>query len=219
MLLNLLRNTLRQRPKSLRWRNLKDKKAEKDLYTIENMVHILRWFCGTESNCSAIFQGFGRMLAFDAFVGAPDRHALNWGLVRSVKDRDSDLEFARLFDTARGLFRELSDEVLSERVVRATDDSYLKKYAENSAPIFGIGTSKKISHFDLIEYALMTYPKELASPICKFLKVIQVRNIEIMLQRRFRRIISQTRIQCIARLLDYRFKRLCTIRDQIEASS
>ncbi len=53
--------------------NLEDRQAEQNFYTVYNMVEVLKWFCRNDEERASIFDGFARMLAFDALVGAPDR--------------------------------------------------------------------------------------------------------------------------------------------------
>ena len=56
---------------------LSDRKRENDFYTVPNMLEILTSLYPTHHK--SLEEGFFRMLAFDAFVGAPDRHGMNWG--------------------------------------------------------------------------------------------------------------------------------------------
>lgn len=49
------------------------------------------------------------MLLFDAIVGNNDRHFFNWGVLRHLKDKHVP-KFSPIYDTARGLFWNFSDE-------------------------------------------------------------------------------------------------------------
>ena len=110
--------------------NLSDKKQEALFYTIENICLILDALYS--SNCESLKAGFFKMIAFDAFVGAPDRHAMNWGVLIPAGGQAGLVTYAPVFDTARGLFREISDEHLKERVERNGKHSFISTYAKKS---------------------------------------------------------------------------------------
>lgn len=97
-------------------------------------------------------EGFFRMLAFDAFIGAPDRHGMNWGVLGPVDGNARPIRFSPIFDTARGLFREYSDEHLIEQVKRQGRKGFLEKYANRSRPIFSSGREKEDNHFSLVRW-------------------------------------------------------------------
>lgn len=56
---------------------LQEKSAEQEFYTIDNVLTILKSLYPDRAR--SLEEGYAKMLAFDAFVGAPDRHAMNWG--------------------------------------------------------------------------------------------------------------------------------------------
>jgi len=93
------------------------------------------------------------MLAFDAFIGAPDRHTMNWGVLESFDL--GDVHFAPIFDTARGLFREHSDKHLLEKEQSQGKEKFLEKYANKSQPVVSTGHhEKQTNHFELIKWIL-----------------------------------------------------------------
>jgi hypothetical protein len=197
--------------------NLRDKRSEQTFYTIHNMVEVLKWFSRSEAELGDISDGFARMLAFDAFVGAPDRHALNWGVVVSLSDPTRPRRFAPLFDTARGLFREHSDAKLAEIVALGRQDDHVRSYAEKSRPVFGAtGVTPggaRCNHFELVECALRELPDELGRSMARFVKAIHLPHIEYMIRRRFRRLVTPLRISFILGLLRYRYSRLKVLVD------
>ena len=72
--------------------DLKDKRAEKEFYTIENILTIFEsLFPG---NYTSLKQGLFKMLAFDAIVGAPDRHAMNWGVLAPLTLKSEPVRFS-----------------------------------------------------------------------------------------------------------------------------
>ena len=84
--------------------NLRDNAAERSFYTIEFLVEVLKKRAGSDENAVAMVEAFGRKLAFDALVGAQDRHAENWGIVEHIGNPTEGRHFAPIFDTSRGLF-------------------------------------------------------------------------------------------------------------------
>jgi hypothetical protein len=192
--------------------NLRDKGSEQTFYTIHNMVEVLSWFCRSDGERSEIFDGFARMLAFDALVGAPDRHALNWGVVASLRDPERPRRFAPLFDTARGLFREHTDDRLQEIAAAGRQEAHIRNYAEKSRPVFGTGgvasDGPRCNHFELVECALRERPDEIGRSMARFVNAVPLSLVEVMIQRRFRRVITPLRISFILGLLRYRYDRL-----------
>ena len=186
--------------------DLKDKSAEHNFYTIDNIMMILGSLFPTEID--DLRKEFFKMIAFDAFIGAPDRHAMNWGVLASLKSEEESVRYAPIFDTARGLFRECSDVDLLNKERNQGRIQFLVKYAERSQPIFGTGRSQSENHFSLVNWISTHCRPEDRNAMCTVFDRVDVSAIETMLQRRFRRIITQVRIGFIRDLLSLRIGRL-----------
>ena len=186
--------------------DLKDRSAEKRLYTVDNILSILKsLFPG---DFTSLREGFFKMLAFDAFIGAPDRHGMNWGVLTPLATHSLPIRFAPVFDTARGLFREISDDDLLEREERQGRRQFLANYAEGSYPILGTGQPEKQNHFSLIRWIVDNGCSEDYKAMRKVFDAVDICSIEHMLQRNFRRIITQYRIEFIRDLLLLRIQRI-----------
>ena len=186
--------------------DLKDRSAEKRLYTVANVLSILKsLFPG---DFTSLKEGFFKMLAFDAFIGAPDRHGMNWGVLTPLATHSLPIRFAPVFDTARGLFREISDDDLLEREERQGRRQFLANYAEGSYPILGTGQPEKQNHFSLIKWTIDNGCSEDYEAMRKVFDAVDICSIEHMLQRNFRRIITQYRIEFIRDLLLLRIQRI-----------
>jgi len=148
------------------------------------------------------------MIAFDAFIGAPDRHAMNWGVLASLKSEEEPVQYAPIFDTARGLFREVSDFDLLDKEKKQGRIQFLKKYAERSRPIFSTGRAQPENHFSLVNWISTHCEPEDRSAMCTVFDSVDIPDIEMMLQRKFRRIITQVRIGFTRDLLSLRIDRL-----------
>ena len=186
--------------------DLQKKSAEHEFYTVENMLTILESLY--PDTAQSLEEGFAKMLAFDAFIGAPDRHAMNWGVLISSEENSSPVRFTPLFDTARGLFREVSDDDLRKKIALQGEERFIENYANRSYPIFGVGDGRRRNHFALIAWIMEHHAGRLGRPIRQLLRAVHLPAIERLLQRRFRRIITPLRIGCIMKLLAFRIKHL-----------
>ena len=94
-----------------------------------------------------ILQEFVRLIAFDAIVGNNDRHFYNWGVITHVAG-DRPPRFSPVYDTARALFWNVTEDGLSEQEHRFED--FLRKYVLGSYPKTGWDRCKSLNHFDLV---------------------------------------------------------------------
>ena len=186
--------------------NLSDKKQEALFYTIENMCLILDTLYPNYSKQLKI--DFFKMIAFDAFVGAPDRHAMNWGVLIPARGQTGMVTYAPIFDTARGLFREISDNHLRQRVERIGRYSFITTYANRSKPIFSTAENQNHNHFTLMEWIFLNCSQNEKDAIVSVLTAADLERIERMIQRNFRRIATQFRINLILDLLHFRIETL-----------
>ncbi len=185
---------------------LSDPNREHDFYTVPNILEILASLYPDDHK--TLEDGFFGMLAFDAFIGAPDRHAMNWGVLSPVDGNKGPIRFSPIFDTARGLFREISDEDLINQAERHGRGGFLERYAERSRPIFSSGREQKDNHFSLIRWISDELPERHWKTIRRVFNAVRIPDIERMLQRRFSSIFTQDRIGFIGDLLAFRIDRL-----------
>ena len=185
---------------------LNDRRAEERLYTIENILTILEALYPDEF--PSLKSGFFKMLAFDALIGAPDRHAMNWGVLAPVGRTSGPVRFSPIFDTARGLFREHSDEDLNKKSRNQGRIRFLEAYANKSRPIFSTGRIEQDNHFSLVKWVADSDREACMQTMGKVFNAVDLVAIERMLQLKFRRIITQDRIGFILDLLRIRIERL-----------
>jgi hypothetical protein len=101
-----------------------------------------------------ILNDFVRMLFFDAIVGNNDRHYYNWAVITDKREREKPI-FSPIFDTARGLFWNDSDEKIVERTInKAQLDVYLNKYIKKSMPKTGFEGVKNPNHIVLVRHLI-----------------------------------------------------------------
>ena len=147
------------------------------------------------------------MLAFDAFIGAPDRHGMNWGVLAPLVN-SRPVRFSPIYDTARGLFCEYSDADMIKKAKQQGRECFLENYANRSRSIFSTGKAQPDDHFSLVKWISIEYPNTCRNTMCRVFNAVDLQSIKRMLQRRVRRIITQDRIGFIQDLLALRIKRL-----------
>ncbi len=185
---------------------LSDRKSEHEFYTVPNILLILDSLYPNDKQM--LEESFFRVLAFDSFIGAHDRHAMNWGILSPVDENLVPIRFSPIFDTARGLFWDFSDEDMAYQVKHQGRKGFLERYAEKSRPIISSGRGEEDNHFSLMKWISTEFPDTHKGTICRVFNEVRMSAIERMLQRKFRRIITQYRIGFIMDLLALRIDRL-----------
>ncbi len=101
-----------------------------------------------------------RMISFDAIVGNNDRHFYNWGVIDTLKKTTKLPTFAPIFDSARGLLWNESDEQIIHTIKTQKQGSKkLENYILNACPRISTVENTKANHFELIEF-LKSYSRE-----------------------------------------------------------
>jgi hypothetical protein len=151
---------------------------------------------------------FARMMAFDALVGANDRHAQNWGVIKNAR-RIGPLRFAPVFDTARGLFWNSSEARLLKWDEAARRQQEIERYARHSLPLIGFETAQRPNHFDVIAH--MVRDSRFRTPILHVLRAYDPAETSHLLHVEFRRILSRRRLEYIDGLLRLRHATLIEV--------
>lgn len=132
------------------------KPQEWKFYTVDLIAGVLEEMGTTEENRRKLTDSFARMMAFDALVGANDRHPRNWGLVYNAIS-PVEFRFSPVFDTSRGLFWNRSDKQLENADIVGNRQGLIESYSEGSKPLVTMekaGESGHPNHFDVIEYMM-----------------------------------------------------------------
>lgn len=180
-------------------------------YTVDLVDEVLREG-RPAADADRLRAAFARMLAHDALVGANDRHPQNWGVIESAVDKTQPPQFAPIFDTARGLFWNFSDEQLREKdQSAATRRAFVESYARRSVSLIGCHKPKQPNHFELIEHMLGQGNKYRAA-IVQVVRAFWPDDVARMLHQEFRRLMSRRRLTFIDELLRHRhasLRRVC----------
>ena len=97
-----------------------------------------------------IMADFVRLLGFDALVGNNDRHYFNWGVITQVMGSRAP-RFAPIYDTARALFWNTTEEKLADVEAQKRVAPFLTKYVDLCMPKTGWDGLKGLNHFALVE--------------------------------------------------------------------
>lgn len=131
-----------------------DKTTAREFFTFEFICDALDKIF--KSHSFELKTEFVRMLVFDCLIGNNDRHFYNWGVIANTHRNVKMPIFAPLYDSARGLFWNLSDDNIRHfhSLLAQTNSRKIEKYSNLSEPRISIEGNKNANHFDLIEYII-----------------------------------------------------------------
>lgn len=187
---------------------LDDPNQERQFYSIETIVEVLRFIGRDESERTRLVTDFGKMVVFDAFVGVQDRHAQNWGIIECTVDPRRPLRMAPLYDTARGLFVSHAEEKLAEIDTKEKRGWAIARYAEGSKPIFGCRRAPTVNHFQLVEHMVNDMPAHFLRSARQIVGSIDLEKIVRQLESIYARVVTERRLRLVEELLRYRHRRM-----------
>lgn len=182
-------------------------RREREEYTFQAVEEVLEdWF---PEQAEQLKHDFVALLGFDAFVGNNDRHPMNWGLIVPVAGKGR-IRFAPIFDSARGLFWNQSEEKTA-RMLR--DQNQLKAYIKRSQPQIGWDgwpEEAPFNHFTLMSLVVSNRP-DLVPALRRFAAPDLVARCEEAIEREFSTILSGQRRRLIVRCLRLRSEELASL--------
>ncbi len=160
------------------------------------------------NDCHQIFEDFIKMILFDGLVGNNDRHSYNWGVITSVK-KNHKVSFAPIYDTARGLHWNISEENV-KRILQSEQKNgsnpQIEKYVVNSRPKIGWEGEGTLSHFELLR---RIYETETGISKQNFVTFVEQCNLEeclCVIDNEFGGLFSFARKELIKKTLTLRFQ-------------
>lgn len=154
-----------------------------------------------------IIDSFVKLLVFDAIVGNNDRHFYNWGVVKYIKNNKRPY-FSPVFDTARGLFWNESEEKVVGRVKQSGQlGGYLNKYINNSFPKIGWEGESNLNHIELVN-RIRQLDKRYAVIIDELLDKDNEKQVIDMIHSKFKGLLGAERLILISKCLALRFELL-----------
>lgn len=149
-----------------------------------------------------------KLVIFDALVGNNDRHFFNWGVIRSINGSFQPY-FSPVYDTARGLFWNYSEEKLTDIVeINKTEESSIRKYCKESRPKIGWEDEKNLNHFLLFEKIYTNEFHISATEIKKMFSSFVLERMLSEVRQNFRSLMTENRVSMICKCLEYRFNEL-----------
>lgn len=179
---------------------VQEERLETELFTFSVLCTAVRAVFPDQAE--AILNEFVRMIGFDAIVGNQDRHLYNWGVVVHAEGRRPP-RFSPIFDTARGLFWNTSDQGL----VKYRSDQSLATYVQRGCPLIGVDGTTEPNHFDLVDH-VASCSEEYRSVLVELCGRQHLDRALGVLDSDFDRLLSKDRREAIGRCLDMRFRRV-----------
>ncbi|MCB0704044.1 MAG: HipA domain-containing protein [Saprospiraceae bacterium] len=164
--------------------------------------------CVFPENSKEIMESFVKLLIFDALVGNNDRHFYNWGVITDIYGKVLP-RFSPIYDTARGLFWNYSEEKVQKFVSldKTIDFDHLNKYIDKSMPKTGWESLKNPNHIELISSIASQYP-EFKNLVPEIIRDENLLKIKDLLTLEFKHLLSFQRYKLIETCLESRFLRL-----------
>lgn len=179
------------------------KKQSREIFTFQVVEEAIQ--SRFPDDASALMTGFVRLLAFDAIVGNNDRHYYNWGVITQVAG-DRRPQFAPIFDTARALFWNMTEEKLEDVERRKQLDSFMNKYVEDCQPKTGWDDLRTANHFALIREIAARRPQ--MCPVLEALPLdLVINHGHELLKGEFAGLFSERRSRFVLSCLQKRIQR------------
>lgn len=191
-------------------KEVEQNKMERSLFTFQEAEKAI---CSNfENNSELILKEFVKMLIFDALIGNNDRHFYNWGVIVDLRGKRSP-RFSPIFDTARGFFWNDSEQKL-EKVLTEKNriDTFMDSYVKKSQPKTSWDNTE-VNHIKLVELLNEHYP-HLVEHAKSLFDPIHLENIEKLLEKDFKSLLTPQRIKLIQKCLTLRFSILSNIINQ-----
>ena len=161
-------------------------------------------------NHQIIFNNYVKLLLFDALVGNNDRHFYNWGVIETKdKNNKKEYNFSPIYDTARGMFWNITELNLQ----KYREKERLEKYIKDCQAKTSYSGKKKENHFELIKN-IFKNKETFNIEISLFNNIINDENLDKinkMLDKRYKPLLSDLRFKLIKICLQKRFEKIVTI--------
>jgi hypothetical protein len=183
------------------------RKSARELFTFEFICKAIEQVF--PSNHETIILDLIRMVTFDALVGNNDRHFYNWGVIDTLKKTRKPAKFAPLYDSARGLLWNWSNETIVNAFQRYKDGvgKTIPKYIDEAAPRISIEGDSQVNHFQLISF-IKGLNKDYAGIVNELATISLEKRVLAMLEREFWPFFSFERCFLTAEILKIRFERI-----------
>lgn len=186
-----------------------DKLTSRQLFTFEFIKDSIRSVF--PEYFENIFLELVKMVSFDAIVGNNDRHFYNWGVIDTKKKTSKIPTFAPIYDSARGLLWNYSDENIKNLLkTHSQGAKKIEKYITDASPRISIESNTQANHFELIDF-IKRYDNEYKELINRMASTTNEMKVLEMLNKEFRHYFIPERFEAITFVLKTRFNKIKNI--------
>lgn len=147
-----------------------------------------------------------KLITFDALVGNNDRHFYNWGIIDTKKKTSKLPTFAPVYDSARGLLWNVSDENIKNFLhSHRQGGKKVVNYIARASPRISIEGNTEANHFQLIDF-VRRYNKEYDEIVSNLASVDNEEKVLKMVSDEFFPFFIQERAELVTIILKERFK-------------
>ena len=124
----------------------KESNERSEYYTVSNIKKTL------DEIDKSLFQGFIRIMVFDALIGEQDRHEENWGII----EKNGKYSISPLYDNGDSLLREFKNKDTLKKFQNSKKDfdAYINR---SKTLIYKEDKKKRYKHFELIDFLNKNY--------------------------------------------------------------
>jgi hypothetical protein len=174
-----------------------------ELLTFDVVIKAIKTVFSDEVVNGPIIKGLVDMLLFDSIVGNNDRHFFNGGVLRSLTDTDVPC-FSPIYDSARGLFWNYSDQKIVNLYVNNRVEAEVQKYHKQTSPKIGWEGDKNINHIAVVTRLLENGYLQIEQSKMVFSSE-NLEKFKYLMKTEFKDLFLQQRKDLILRFLEYRF--------------
>lgn len=151
-----------------------------------------------------IMQELIKLLLFDALVGNNDRHFYNWAVIQPLTAGEA--RFSPIYDTARGLFWNDSDQNLEKWSRPNLMQSHVEKYSKASKPKLGWVGVNNITHFQMVDKIWQTEFYITQEEMRGLFSETVIAKMRHVIETEFSQLFTSLRRDFIIKCLEYRYK-------------
>jgi hypothetical protein len=182
-----------------------NRKTSRQLFTFEFICKAIQHVF--PEACDLLVEDLVRMITFDAIVGNNDRHFYNWGVINTVKKVGKMPKFAPIYDSARGLLWNESEENIVKHRQNWQSGKKIVNYIEEAKPRISVENNADINHFGLISF-VKGLKNEYSEIINGLISESKEKQVLKMLEQDIFKHFSKERWESITIILKQRFERL-----------
>ncbi len=183
-----------------------DKKSARELFTFQFVRAAIQSIYPLHS--SSLIKSLVKMIIFDAITGNDDRHFYNWGILDNIKKSKKPPKFAPLYDSARGLLWNWSDDNIAIQLQHHySGGQKIVKYIQKATPRISINGNSTVNHFELVAF-LKGENANFAATLAGMVTVENETAVLKMLEKEFHPLLVIQRSTAITLIIQERFNKL-----------